>query len=373
MNVIIEARALSATSGGVKSYTHELITHLLALRSQDSFEVIYGSENITGLFPSVKETVLPLSSELLLPYWLSARVGQYVKMQKPTVVHYTKAAIPLRSTGIPTVVTIYDIIPEFLPETQSFLRRMYWPAVLRHASNHADHIITISEQSKKDIIQQYQISEDKITVTPLAVNASHFYPRPKSNTAKPYILFVGTRDQRKNISSLIRSFAALSKEIPHQLVIAGKSAHKNDESKQIVQELSIQNRVEFREYIPYEDLPQLYSDADLFVWPSVYEGWGFPPQEAMACGTPVIVSDGGSLPEVVGDAGIVVPFSTSNLHMRMNDTSFIELLTARMREVLGDTALAEKLRSRGLLQSKKFSWQGVAEKTRDVYRHISDL
>ncbi len=373
MNVIIEARALSATSGGVKSYARELITHLLAAHSQESFELIYGSEGVSGSFSSAKETVLPLPSELLLPYWLSATVGQYVKTKNPSVVHYTKAAIPLRSTGIPTVVTIYDIIPEFLPETQSFLRRMYWPSVLRHASNHADHVITISEQSKRDIIQYYKIPEDKITVTPLAVNSSHFYPRPRKNGVKPYILFVGTRDQRKNISSLIRAFALLSKEIPHQLVIAGRSAHKHDESDRIAQELNIENRVEFREYVPYEDLPQLYSDADLFVWPSIYEGWGFPPQEAMACGTPVIVSNGGSLPEVVSDAGIIVPFSTSDLHGRMNDDSFIQMLTIRMREVLEDANLANKLRADGLLQSKKFSWQGVAEKTWDVYRRVSVL
>lgn len=370
MNIAIEARALSAKSGGIKTYTHELIANLLSLHPEVDMELLYSSTKPVGNFPSAKETVIPLHSELFLSYWLSRQVGKYLQKTQPSLVHYTKAAIPT-TNNTPTVVTLYDIIPVLLPETQSPLRRIYWPRVLRHAAQHADHIITISQQSKQDIMKEYDVSEDRITVTPLAIDTNHFYPRPKiTTTTSPYILFVGTRDARKNIPTLIRAFAQIADVIPHRLVIAGREANKRDTSKETVQELQLEHRVDFKDYVPYEELPSLYSNADLFVWPSIYEGWGFPPQEAMACGTPVIVSNGGPLPEVVGDAGIIVPFTTQDLHERANDSEFTTSLSKKMLEILEKPALQTQLREQGLLRSGMFTWKNVAQKTWEVYGKV---
>lgn len=371
MNIAIEARSLSATSGGVKTYTRELIASLLALHPDADIELLYGSNKPVGTFPKAKETVIPLSSELLLSYWLSLQVGRHVNKTKPSVVHYTKAAVPNR-IKVPTVVTLYDIIPVLLPGTQSPLRRIYWPYVLEHAAKNANHIMTISEQSKKDIMEHYGTPEDKITVTPLAIDTKHFYPRPAAkNDGTPYLLFIGTRDARKNVSTLIRAFAKIADQIPHRLIVGGRIADKKDDSKETVAELRLEDRVEFRDYVPYEELPALYSGASLFVWPSVYEGWGFPPQEAMACGTPVIVSNGGPLPEVVGDAGIIVPFTKRHIHERMNDEPFIEALSEKMLEVLQDPTLQAALREKGLLRTTLFSWKNVAEKTWEVYERLA--
>ncbi len=371
MNIAIEARSLSAKSGGVKTYTHQLIENILAAHPEAGVELLYSSEKPLGTFPASKETVIPLPSDILLSYWLSVQVARHIKKTKPSVVHYTKAAMPYTKTA-PTVVTLYDIIPVLLPETQSFLRRMYWPHVLEHAAKHADHIMTISQQSKKDIMEQYRTPEDRITVTPLAIDTSHFYPRTSLDSpSSPYILFVGTRDARKNISTLIRAFTAIADKIPHRLVIAGREADKRDNSKETVAKLGLESRVEFKEYVPYEELPALYSGADLFVWPSIYEGWGFPPQEAMACGTPVIVSDGGPLSEVVGDAGIIVPFSKKDLHERMEDAVFTSALSERILEVLTHTTLQESLRSRGLERTASFTWKRVADATWQAYEKIS--
>ncbi len=168
-----------------------------------------------------------------------------------------------------------------------------------------------------------------------------------------------------------RAFAAIAGKIPHKLVIVGKKAHKQDDSLQTALQFHVQDRVDFREDVSYEALPALYAGADMFVWPSVYEGWGFPPQEAMACGTPVIVSDGGPLPEVVGDAGIIVPFSTANLHERMNDEAFIERLSAEMLSLLSDEAKQKELSQRGLERVKRFSWKDVARKTHEVYERLA--
>lgn len=377
MDILIEARALAAASGGVKTYTHQLISNLIALYPHEKFEIIYGSSAPVGTFPSVQETVLPLHSEALLPYWMSRTLPAYVKRRKPSIVHYTKAAIPSQNT-VPTVVTLYDIIPILMPETQSLLRRIYWPRALQHAAKYSDHIMTISQGSKRDITKKLDVPEEKITVTPLAVDLNHFKPMPASSTLgvngetpsvfpagfalrQPYILFVGTRDPRKNISSLIRAFARIADAIPHTLIIAGKSAKKEDMSKQEVTRCKLENRIQFLEDVSYNQLPALYSNADIFVWPSLYEGWGFPPQEAMACGTPVIVSDGTPLPEVVGDAGIVVALGEG----------FVERLSDEILSLINDEARKTSLRARGLARVQQFSWESVARSTYEVYNKVA--
>lgn len=369
MNIVIEARALSAR-GGVSTYVRELILSLLASYPDDKMNLLYGKKSLVGQFPHAEETVIPLRSEVLLPYWLSHAVARDINSGKASVAHFTKAALP-KKLNIATVVTIYDIIPLLLPESQSPLRRLYWPSVLEYAAKHSNHILTISEQSKKDIMGRFGIADSKITVTPLAVDLEHFAPQEKSVSAKPYILFVGTKDRRKNIASLIRAFGIIADKIPHRLLIVGKKAHKEDNSKQTVVSCKLQDRVEFREDVSYEELPALYSQADIFVWPSVYEGWGFPPQEAMACGTPVIVSDGGPLPEVVGDAGIIVPFSKNKLTERMDDETFIENLAHEMFALISDEQKKSELIVKGLERVQQFSWKNVAQKTHEAYMRVA--
>ncbi len=368
MKVIIEARALSAANSGVKTYTQELLKNLTASHTNAEFEILYGSNSPLGSFPSATETVIPLKTEILLPVWMSS-VANYVSKKNPSLVHYTKAAIPRKKT-VPTVVTIHDIIPLLLPETQSPLRRLYWRHALQYAAIHSDHIMTNSTRSKLDIIDHFGIEKNKVTVTPFAVDLKHFRPIVDGSSpialatgeSLPYILFVGTKDPRKNISSLVRAFARIADQIPHQLVIVGKPAKKRDDSQQIARELHLEHRVQFRENVSYAELPALYSGADIFVWPSLYEGWGFPPQEAMACGTPVIVSDGGPLPEVVGDAGVVVPLS--------GDT-FIERLAHEMLSLMQDEERKKILIARGLEQVKKNTWKQVADETWNVYNKVS--
>lgn len=367
MNIVIEARALAAASGGVKTYTYELIKNLLAIHPEAVYELIYGSQKPVGSFPHVQETVIPLRSDLLLSYWMSVQIARHVRVTKPSVVHFTKAALPYKKTA-PTVVTIYDIIPLLFPETQSPLRRLYWPHVLERAAKTSDHILTISQRSKLDIMEHFRIAEDKITVTPLAVDMKHFKPVGKTprveETGAPYILFVGTRDIRKNITSLIRAFGQIADKIPHKLMIVGKPAKKQDSSKLTVVSCKLENRVQFLENVSYNQLPALYSGADIFVWPSIYEGWAFPPQEAMACGTPVIVSNGGPLPEVVGDAGVIVP---------LQEGSFDEKLAQEMLSLIQDEKRKKDLSRRGIAQTLKFSWKDIAEKTWGVYKKVSGV
>lgn len=369
MHIAIEARALSTTGGGVRTYTYELIRHLLPLSDGDLYTLMYDSAKPMGTFPQAHEQVLSVYHEAFMPLWLQQRVPAYLKKLQPVLAHFTKADVPRRKV-LPTVVTIYDSIPLLFPESQSLTRRLYWPRALQRAARYSDHIITISQASKRDIVNHFQVSPEKITVTPLAVDTQRFKPLPNQTITQPYILFVGTRDNRKNVAALVRAFAQIADQIPHQLWITGGHALKQDRAVEVAHAFRLENRVRFLDFVKDAELPALYAHAALFVYPSVYEGWGFPPQEAMASGTPVIVSDGGALPEVVGDAGEIVSFTVSNLADRTRDHDFEKKLAQTMLVVLMNPGKQTHMRQAGLNRVRDFTWQRVAEITRRVYSEV---
>ena len=177
----------------------------------------------------------------------------------------------------------------------------------------------------------------------------------------PFILYVGALTKRKNIPALINAYYHLKKErMEHKLVIVGKTTLGSDEILETVKEMQLQNEVLFPGYVPDEDLPAMYNAAALFVFPSLFEGFGFPPLEAMACGTPVISSNTTSLPEIVGDAGIMVS---------PND---ITELTRAMYEVLTNNDLRRSLIDKGLNRVKMFSWENTVSETLKVYQDVME-
>lgn len=351
MRIALEARAAEERTG-VGTYVRELLRGLA-----QSGEDVHKLPD-----PSI---------QLLLPFWLQHTAPKYVASILPDIAHFTKADVPRKRT-VPTVVTIYDVIPLLLPESQSPLRRIYWPRALHRAAEYSDHILTISEASRRGIVELLDVPGEKITVTPLAVDTEHFKPShgPLERRQSPYVLFVGRWDIRKNIPSLIKAFARIASDIPHQLVIAGRPADKPVDLRRVAREAGVAERVIFRENVSFGELPHLYAGADLFVYPSIIEGWGFPPQEAMACGTPVIVSSGDPLPEVVGSAGAVVPFTGDVLANRLTDAKFIERLAAQMKKVLMNDDLRSRMSSLGLEHIQSFSWQYVVDQTLAVYKQV---
>lgn len=375
MRIAIEGRVISAKGGGVKTYAYQLIRHLLKVVPAQDVTVIIDRATARGTFPAARELLVPLRHETFLPLWLRWQIPRALRQLKPDVVHFTKADVPSGSEKprhYKTVVTIFDVIPILFPAGQTLLRRLYWPRALERAALTSHHIITISEASKRDIIARYGVPDDKVTVTPLAVETNHFRPASKdARWQKPYLLFVGTLEPRKNVPLLVRAFARVAKNMPHQLVIAGKSDSDYGNILREIEVKKLTERVKIVDFINYEDLPALYSGADLFIWPSVYEGWGFPPQEAMACGTPVVVSDGGALPEVVGSAGEVVSFSADSLPGRMRDIDFEEHLANKILSVLNDQGKREEMSRAGLERVKQFSWDEVAKRTAGVYKQLT--
>jgi glycosyltransferase involved in cell wall biosynthesis len=295
----------------------------------------------------------------------------YIKKNNPDVIHDTYHFAPfLFLKKFKKVITVYDITPILYPETHKisriFMHKYFFSPILKSS----DKIISISENTKRDIIKHFKIPEDKIKVIPLAAN-ENFRKLDENETSKikskyninfPFILYVGTLEPRKNIPNLLNAFYKIKKQgIAHKLVIAGGKGWKYKEIFETIEKLNLQNDVIFTGYVPDEDLPGLYNAADLFVYPSLYEGFGLPPLEAMQCGTPVITSNTSSLPEVVGDAGIMV-----NPHD-------IGELANKMYEVLTNKDLRKELSKKGIERAKLFSWKKCAEETLKVYESLQNI
>jgi glycosyltransferase involved in cell wall biosynthesis len=261
------------------------------------------------------------------------------------------------------VVTIHDLSFLFFPHSFRSLRRSYLRVFARMSVRRARRVIAVSESTRRDLVEIYGISPAKIDVVHNGVDAS-FRPLPADQVAAfrqqrglpdRFVLFVGTLEPRKNIVRLIEAYARLPKERPPLLLVGGKGWFY-DEIFGRVAALDLTGEVHFAGFVPAEDLPFWYNAADLFVYPSMYEGFGLPPLEAMACGTAVITSTASSLPEVVGKAGQLV------------DPTDTDALTATMEQVLGDRDLQQQMQAAGLVQARSFSWEKAARQTVDSYR-----
>jgi len=266
----------------------------------------------------------------------------------------------------PVVVTIHDISFRFFPEAFSPRDLVILSLLVPLSARRAKLVIAVSESTKADLIQQYAIPAEKIVVTPEA--ASEIF-RPVSDPALvqstlrryhiegPYLLGVGNLQPRKNLKRLIAAYAQLRRETawPHRLVLVGQKAWRNQTILEVIERAGLHRQVILTGYVTDEELPVLYSAADLFIYPSLYEGFGLPVLEAMACGTPVICANTSSLPEVAGEAAMLV------------DPLKVEELTQAMRLLLGDPARREALRQQGLARSRAFSWLETARLTRAAY------
>ena len=267
------------------------------------------------------------------------------------------------------VTAIHDLAFEHLPETFNKRSSAQMKVTIRRTARKAKHIITCSEYSRNDVIETYGILPEKVTNVYLAANDSYKPVRDAStlNAVRArygldgeFILGVGSVQPRKNLVRLIQAYGMLIKagtELP-PLVLVGKNAWLFDESIEAASNYGVEDRVHFTGFVPDEDLPALYSSAKFFVYPSFFEGFGLPPLEAMQCGTPVIVCDRTSLPEVVGDAGIKV------------DPYNVPAIAEAIKRLNADGKLRDELRLKGLDQAKKFSWKRAARETLDVFEKV---
>jgi glycosyltransferase involved in cell wall biosynthesis len=370
MHIGLNAHLLSSSrsyrSAGINWYVYSLLKHLPTVAGQHRFTVFLGdreaSEAFTGL--QTRVSTLPTARPAVRIVW--EQLVQPVRLiaERVELLHSLAFVQPV-AMPCPGIVTIYDLSFLLFPQRLQPWRRLYlrWGSTL--SARRATRVIAISASTKRDIINLLGVPEEKVDVVPCGVD-DDFRPvdepglldelRRRHSLPPRMLLFLGTIEPRKNLTTLLKSYALLKDWMkPPPLVIGGPKGWRHGEVFSLAEELDLLDEVLFPGYIARDELPLWYNAADLFVYPSLYEGFGLPPLEAMACGTPVVVSNTSSLPEVVGDAGMLV------------DPTDAEQIARAMERLLTDGDLRDSLRARGLERARTFTWQRTAGDTVTVY------
>jgi glycosyltransferase involved in cell wall biosynthesis len=341
---------------------------LLRIDRENKYIVFYNDPSHLGRFPAAKEIVLPGKQPVARLWREHVALPLACRRERVDILHCPKSAIPYFAP-CPTVVTLHDLIPLKHPETEKFAAQMYWRLQIPIAARRSNFIITDSEHARQEILADFGLPPEKVKAIMLGFDprmsnrreaASGEAIRTKYGLPSDYLLYVGTIQPRKNLDTLIQAFNHLKRNgsTGLKLVIVGRKGWLYERLFAGIKESNLESEIIFTGFVPDEELPYIYDCARVFVYLSLFEGFGLPPLEAMACGVPVITSDTTSLPEVVGDAGITVP---------PTDVAAVE--DALMR-VLTDPALAARMRDTGLSRAQLFSWEAAARETLDVYRTI---
>jgi glycosyltransferase involved in cell wall biosynthesis len=370
LHIAIDAHTVGTGLAGNETYAANLIEALGEVDAENRYTVYVTKqeafERFDGRWPrlSVRRT-LPHTPLVRVPFTLSAEL----RRRPVDLLHVQYTAPPL--APCPVVATIHDLSFEHLPQT--FKRRswMQLRLTVRRTARRAAHVITPSEATRRDIIGTYGLRPERVSVIPLAA-APHFRPvTNKEELARvlgrygiggEYFLAVGSIQPRKNLARLVAAYSDLRRKRPRsnlpQLVLVGRQAWLYGETLRAIEEHGVRDSTILTGYVSESDLPALYSGAICFAYPSYFEGFGLPPLEAMRCGTPVITGNLTSLPEVVGDAGILIdPFDTG-------------ALAAALARLFDDADLRAELRARSLARSSAFDWRETARRTLEIYRSI---
>ena len=372
MHIAIDAHSVGAQLAGNESYAINLIESLAQIDSVNRYTLYVTKREAVDRFDnrwpnfSVRLT-LPHTPLVRIPLTLSAEL----RRNPVDVLHVQFTAPPF--APCPVVVSIHDLSFEHLPLTFKRRSRMQLRLTVRQSARKAARILTLSESVRQDIIDTYGIAPERVTTIPIAAPA-HLRPvtdeeeirrvRLTYKIAGDYILSVGSIQPRKNLTRLVAAYARLRREraegkLP-KLVIVGKPAWLYDETFRAIQESGIGDLTVLTGYVPDADLSALYSGAVCFVYPSYFEGFGLPPLEAMQCGAPVIAGNRTSLPEVVGEAGLLVdPFDEA-------------AIASAIACLIDDSDLRAELRVKGLKRARMFDWHETARRTLSVYRQIVD-
>lgn len=370
LKVGVEGGPLFGNRSGIGQYTLRLIQAASSLRQSPKFEItkpiLFWRRFTAPIKPSPRLSYrvarwLPP----ILYYQLFKRTGwapSYelsVLRKYDVLVFFNFVAFPVRKST-PSILFIHDLSHIHYPQFTSPRNLAWLNKFVPRSIKRVDKIVTISESSRNDIAEFYKVPKKNISIVYPAVDHNEYKPRSQKEVAavkkkfaisKPYILSVCTLEPRKNLIGVLKAFEALPEVTKERyaLVLAGGKGWLDGELHAKFEELSKKYTLIKTGYVDDADLPPLYSGADVFVYPAFYEGFGIPPLEAMACGTPVITANNSSLPEVVQEAGIMI---------KAEDTV---ALSQQIERVLNDSRLQTKLKNAGLAQAQKFSWQQSAE------------
>ena len=363
LHVAIDARLAHYTSGGIVRYTLQLAAALATIAPEHRFTLLRSVRQRRGLpgGPNLR------SAGLLTPphhRWEQLTLPLDIWRVRPDVLHSPDFIPPFRRP-CPAVITVHDLGFLHYPETLTEESRRYYGQVGR-AIQSAERIIAVSHHTARDLAERLGTTE-RVRVVYNGVGAE-FRPAPEAEIAvaraaygldKPYILFLGTLEPRKNLGTLLRAFQIVRDRHDVLLLLAGRRGWLYQPILDAIGELGLRDDVRTVEDAKPDDFPALYSGAVAFAYPSLYEGFGLPPLEALACRTPTVVADTSSLPEVVGDAALLHPPTDH------------EALADALVRLLDDDALRAELRRRGPARAARFTWQEAARRTLDVYREAT--
>ena len=353
----------SYRSAGISTFIYNLLTHIKRSAPELEFHAFTGEKSSPAISPDIEWHITRFNthSPVTRIFWEQCVEPLLALSHRLDLLHSLAYVQPFVSL-IPNIVTVYDLSFLLYPNLFRPLNRLYLKFGTRMSVHRAQRVITISQSTKHDIVRIFGVAEARVIVVPCGVEegfwAEHLDPLPFQVPDK-FILHVGTLEPRKNIVRLVHAFERLKQtKLPHKLVLAGGKGWYADEIMQAIQASAVREEIILLGYVASEYLPALYRAADVFVFPSLYEGFGLPPLEAMASRTPVIVSEASSLPEVVGDAGILIDPYDENA------------LTEAIASVLTNSARREDLSQRGYERAKAFSWSATAESVAQVYREV---
>jgi glycosyltransferase involved in cell wall biosynthesis len=375
MHIALNCQLLSMNVTGVTRYISGLVRALPCVDLTCQYTLLLNRRVPESLLPQASNvewrvTHFPINGTKTRILWEQFVQPLEVAFRGFDAIHHTDRSMPWLPTGIPSVSTIHDISYAFFPETYTPGKVAYSEIMARIAAARADRIITISENTKREVMHYLKMSEEKIRVVYEAVD-NMFQPvssaevlqeaRQRLGLPDGMILYVGSLNPRKNLVALIRAYAELKRttDLPHKLVLVGPSEWKSDPVFHAVKDLGLESEIYLLGFVLDSELVCLYNLADLFVFPSLHEGFGLPPLEALACGTPVVCSNRASLPEVVGEAAIMV------------EPTDVKGLAQAMERVLTDPDLAQQLRGKGLERAPLFSWEKTARETLKVYEEVA--
>ena len=379
MIIGFDVNSIYGTLTGVGKYSLSLINTLRKLYENDIFK-FYSYAIRTGPRKQ-KLDIFPSENNVTYPMFFNHGIGFYVlwnylkwprvesMIGEVDIVHGLSWLVPATKKA-KKVVTIHDLTSLTHPDYHPTWRAKLYPRYIDYSVNNSDAIFTVSESTKADILKFFKINPDKITVSYNGVDSQIFYPlndenaveaaRKKLGITKKYIYYLGTIEPRKNVDKLVDAFLNAQKMAsePLQLVLSGMIGWKVDGLMKKITSYAASKDIIYTGYIDIKDAVALYNGADAFVYPSQYEGFGIPVAEAMACGCPVITSNVSSLPEVAGNAGILV---------NPND---IDELTDSIFKVVEDVDLRKQMKIDSIKQSRKFTWENTAKTAYHVYEKI---
>jgi glycosyltransferase involved in cell wall biosynthesis len=369
VNALLLNQGAGYRQTGVSRYIDRLLRALPEAMDSDELRVYAGRgvEAPTGdksgswrnlPIPTSRPEIRILSEHLALP--------AFARRDHLDLVHGTVNVVP-PGLPCPAVVTVHDLAFLRFPDQVTKKRFHYLSRMIRGSVKRATRVLAVSEGTKRDIVELLDVAPEKIAVIPLGVD-ERFRPldkealktfRQQAGIEGPLALFVGTLEPRKNLPRLVEAFSMIADDVPHDLVVIGPEGWLTSEIHETSTRLLERGRLQFRGFVPDGQLPAWYSVCDLFAYPSLYEGFGLPVLEAMACGAPVLTSCVSALPEVVGDAALTVS---------PTDT---QAIADEMKRLLTDSELRRDLQRRGIERSKAFTWARTAELTVEVYREAA--